>query len=115
MKECDGRVSQGQVLQNDIEAHGNCEWEHQFDIESDRDEHAKGRAREDVEGQCRYKEVECSKGDLAMAERWVVENGFIRKDLRYVSPDLDFYRGVVLRLILLLPYLKSSTEAIVSW
>ena len=82
MVEGDGGVGQGQVLEDDVEAHCRCEWEHWAETHRVWDEEGNIGPREEVERDSGDEEVESGKGNLRMAKSRIVEDGFVREDLQ---------------------------------
>lgn len=80
--EGDGGVGEGEVLEDDVEAHCRCQGEHEAEAHGRGDEEGDDRSREEVEGQGCDEEVEACKGDLGFAEGRVVEDGFVGEDLK---------------------------------
>lgn len=89
----DGGDGQGDVHQDNIQAHGNGEGEHRPIPQPSWHEETDERARKDVEGDGGAEEVKGGECYLALFERGITENGFIGEDLEKINVSVSAAGG----------------------
>jgi hypothetical protein len=80
--ECDGRESEGQIWEDNVEAHRGGQRDEILDGRPTSREECELGSREDVEGKPCDEEVEGGEGELAELPLRVGKDGFVGEDLR---------------------------------
>ena len=90
---CDGRVGQGEILEDDVQAHGRGEREHWPEAYRVRNEEGNEGSRKDVKGESGDEEMKGGEGDLRVTKRRIIEDSLVGEDLKRIQLQKNILHG----------------------